>query len=78
MYLSPAIIERSIGAAPLHLGKIEAWILRQPKRGNSKTSFGKIIPYADTMIISGAISSRVLIESFSLKFKGVKRTDLIC
>ena len=38
--LSPAIIQRCIGAAPRYIGSSDAWTFTQPYSGSSSTSFG--------------------------------------
>jgi len=54
---SPASMARWIGAAPRQRGRSDAWTLRQPWRGRSSTSCGRIRPYAATTIASGAAAS---------------------
>src|SRR4030042_4365236 len=45
-----------MGAAPLYLGKREAWVFIAPHRGITKSSLLRICPNATTMIIAGAAS----------------------
>ena len=51
--LSPFSTDHWIGAAPLYLGRSDAWTFTQPYWGISNISFGNIFPYATTHIISG-------------------------
>ena len=52
---SPSNMLLWIGAAPLHLGNMDAWTLTAPHEGILKTSAGRINPYATTNITSGLI-----------------------
>ena len=85
---SPASIALCIGAAPLHLGSNDAWIFKQPARFGfsaiSKTSFGKIKPYAATTMTSKSQSLNSLsalaasAAYLPSNFKDVGCITLIC
>ena len=67
---SPFMMLQWIGAAPLYLGKREAWTLTQPYLGISKIRWERIWPKATTTIRSGCISSSFAVNSSVLIFSG--------
>ena len=42
--VSPRMMDHWIGAAPRYFGRIDAWTLRHPNRGKSRTSWGRSLP----------------------------------
>ena len=61
--VSPEYIAHCMGEAPLCLGSNEACAFTQPYRGMESISGGSILPYATTIIISGASSLIILMTS---------------
>ena len=61
--LSKFMIDLWIGAAPLHLGKRDAWILMKPFLVKFNILFGIICPYATTIAISAFNSFKYLYSS---------------
>ena len=64
---SPASIARAIGAAPRQRGSSDAWMLRQPWRGQSRTAGGSIRPYAATTSTSSADVARAPLATSALR-----------